>query len=61
VEEVDDDEVGGCRRWAQEFNGTVEELGEGKTLFEEIQDKRLYVNILWHHLWMRMNGILQDG
>jgi len=40
VEEVDDKEVGGCRRWAQEFDGAVEELGEGKTLFEEIHERQ---------------------
>ena len=36
VEEVDDEEAGGCRRWAKEFDGAAEVLGEGKTLFEEI-------------------------
>jgi hypothetical protein len=36
VEEVDDEEAGSCQRWAQEFDGAAEELGEGTTLFEEI-------------------------
>jgi hypothetical protein len=40
VEEVDDEEAGGCRRWAKEFDGAAEELGEGKTLFEEIRESQ---------------------
>jgi hypothetical protein len=40
VEEVDDEETGGCRRWAQECDGAAEELGEGKTLFEEIRENQ---------------------
>ena len=38
VEEVDDEETGGCCRWAQEYDGAAEELGEGKKLFEEIHE-----------------------
>ena len=38
MEEVDDEEAGSCRRWAQEYDGAAEELGEGKTLFEEIRE-----------------------
>lgn len=38
VEEVDDEETSGCRRWAQEYDGASEELGEGKTLFKEIRE-----------------------
>jgi hypothetical protein len=40
VEEVEDEEAGGCHRWAQEFEGAAEELGEGKTLFEEIRESQ---------------------
>ena len=40
MEEVDDEEAGGCCRWAQEFNGAAEELGEGKTIFEEICERQ---------------------
>ena len=40
VEEVDDEEAGGCQRWAKEFDGAAEELGEGKTLFEEIRESQ---------------------
>jgi hypothetical protein len=40
VEEADDEEAGGCHRWAQEFEGAAEELGEGKTLFEEIRESQ---------------------
>ena len=40
VEEVDDEEAGGCQRWAKEFDGAVEVLGEGKTLFEEISESQ---------------------
>jgi hypothetical protein len=40
VEEVEDEEAGGCRRWVQEFDGAAEELGEGKTLFEEIHERQ---------------------
>ena len=38
VEEVDDEETSGCRRWAQEYDGAYEELGEGKTLFKGIRE-----------------------
>ena len=40
VEEVDDEEAGGCRRWAQEFNGAAEEFGEGKTIFEQMHERQ---------------------
>jgi hypothetical protein len=40
AEEVNDEEAGGCCRWIQEFNGAAEELGEGKTLFEEIRESQ---------------------
>ena len=40
VEEVDDEEVGGCCRWAQEFNGTAEEFREGKTIFEQMRERQ---------------------
>jgi hypothetical protein len=37
VDEVDDEEAGGSRRWVQEFDGAAEELGEGNTLFDELR------------------------
>ena len=37
----DDKETGGCCRWVQEFEGAVEELGEGMTLFEEIHERQV--------------------
>jgi hypothetical protein len=40
VEEVDDEEVGSCHRWAQEFDGAAAELGEGKTMFEELRERQ---------------------
>ena len=40
VEEVDDEEAGGCRRWAQEFDGAAEEFGEGKTMFEQMRERQ---------------------
>jgi hypothetical protein len=40
VEEVGDEEADGCHRWVQEFDGAAEELGEGKTLFEEIHERQ---------------------
>ena len=40
VEEVDDKEAGGCRRWAQEFDGAVEEFGEEKTIFEQMRERQ---------------------
>ena len=40
VEETDDEEASGCPRWAQEFEGAAEELGEGKTLFEELHEQQ---------------------
>ena len=40
VEEVDDEEAGGFHRWVQEFDGTAEELAEGKTLFDELLERQ---------------------
>src|SRR5882762_1240104 len=40
VEEVDDEEAGGFRRWVQEFDGTAQELEEGKTLFDELCERQ---------------------
>jgi hypothetical protein len=40
VEEVDDEEAGGLRRWVQEFEGAAEELAEGKTLFDELREQQ---------------------
>ena len=36
MEEAND----GCHRWAQEFDGTAVQLGEGTTVFEEIQERQ---------------------
>ena len=36
VEEAND----GCHRWAQEFDGAAVQLGEGTTVFEEIQERQ---------------------
>jgi hypothetical protein len=39
VEDVPDEETGrGYHRWAQKFDGAAAELGEGKTMFEELQE-----------------------
>ena len=41
VEEVDDEEAGGLRRWVQEFEGAAAEvLAEGKTLFDELREQQ---------------------
>ena len=36
MEEVDDNEVGGCHIWVYRFEGAAEKLEEGKTLFDEL-------------------------
>jgi hypothetical protein len=40
VEEDEGEKTDGCRRWVHEFDGAAKELGEGKTLFKEIQEQQ---------------------
>ena len=40
VEEANVQEAVNCHRWAQEFDGAAAQLGEGTTVFEDIQERQ---------------------